>query len=107
MQMLSSFPFLFCLFCSAYKAKTATNNPTKTLPRVNEVRSAPEAVRRVEVGFEAETVPLEAAVEATTARVELAGIASVVAPASTEAGAVPTTRAAEAVLDPVTVVKIT
>jgi hypothetical protein len=45
--------------------------------------------------------------EATTERVELAGIARVVDPAATEAGAVPATRAAEAVLDPVTVVKIT
>lgn len=52
-------------------------------------------------------MPFDADVEATTASVEEAGIASVVAPAATVAGAVPTTRAADAVLDPVTVVKMT
>lgn len=90
----------------AYKANTATNNPATTLPSVNEERKAPDVVRRVGVA-EAPIVPFDAAVEATTARVELAGIANVVAPAATEAGAVPATRAAEAVLEPVTVVKMT
>jgi hypothetical protein len=48
-----------------------------------------------------------AVLEADTLSVELAGIAKVVDPAATVAGAVPATSAAEAVLDPVTVVKMT
>lgn len=48
-----------------------------------------------------------AVLEADTLSVELAGIAKVVAPAATVAGAVPATSAADAVDEPVKVVKIT
>lgn len=87
-----------------YKAKIANRRPATTLPRVKVLRAAPEVVCTEGVE-EALTVPFE---EAEIANVVDAGMARVVAPAFTTAGAVPTTRAA-AVLDPepVRVVKAT
>lgn len=75
------------------------------LPNVITLRVEPEVVW-VDGVAEALTVPL-AVLEADTLSVELAGMARVVDPAATVAGAVPATSSAEAVDEPVTVVKIT
>lgn len=75
------------------------------LPNVITLLEAPEVVW-VEGVAEALMVPF-AVLEADTVKPELAGMARVVDPAATVAGAVPATRAALAVDEPETVVKMT